>query len=331
MKNVLESTKYVLERSEFVSIDHESVVRFCDRFDTGMTTHWWTTCSFDLSDLDVEKRMLFLLLFNAISFSYWSDPYWLPEETGWKEQPWEGSYRGGRNNGAWGMASNLARALVNGRLVLDAVFLADMDAERFAEILGNQKERTPLFSERLRIIQEIGKGLIERYDKTVLGLLSESHGDADTLVGKVIEVFPSFSDSATYEGREVEFCKRAQLFVADVIQTFGEGASIPRSELSKLTACADYKLPQVLRQLGIFRYSDALAVKVDHKVLLEHGGAEEVEIRANTIWAVEAIREELAKRRSDLTSIEVNDYLWLLGQRDEYRVKPYHRTRTTAY
>ncbi|HWQ59676.1 MAG TPA: queuosine salvage family protein [Candidatus Fimivivens sp.] len=331
MKNVLDSTKYVCERSKSVSMDPESVVRFCDRFDVGVTTYWWKTCPFDLSDLDVEKRMLFLLSFNAISFSYWSDAYWLPEQATWREQPWEGSYRGGRNNGAWGLASNLARALVNGRLVLEAGFLAALDGKRFAEILGNQEERTPLFSERLRILQEIGRGLIERYDGIVSNLLSESHGDADTLVGKVIEMFPSFTDIAIYEGQEVEFCKRAQLFVADVIQTFGEGVSIPWSELGKLTACADYKLPQVLRHLGILRYSDALAAKVDHKILLEHGGVEEVEIRANTIWAVETIREELAKRGTALTSIEINDYLWLLGQRDEYRAKPYHRTRTTAY
>lgn len=331
MKKVLDSTKYVCERSKSVSINHESVVRFCDRLDTGVATYWWTTCPFDLSDLDVAKRMLFLLLFNAISFSYWSDPYWLPEENSWKEQPWEGSYRGGRNNGAWGMASNLARALVNGRLMLDPEFLADMDAERFAEIIGNHEERVPLFSERLRIIREIGKGLVEKYEGKVSALLSESHGDADALVGKVIDVFPSFADIANYEGREIEFCKRAQLFVADVIQTFDEAVGIPRSELGKLTACADYKLPQVLRQLGILRYSDALAVKVDHKIPLEHGGEEEIEIRANTIWAVEAIREELAKRGMALTSIEVNDYLWLLGQRNEYRAKPYHRTRTTSY
>ena len=53
---------------------------------------------------------------------------------------------------------------------------------------------------------------------------------------------------------------------------------------------------------------------------------EEVEIRANTIWANELIKKELKKKIPNINSIHVNDHLWLLGQ-----CKPYHLTRTTAY
>ena len=58
---------------------------------------------------------------------------------------------------------------------------------------------------------------------------------------------------------------------------------------------------------------------------------EEVEIRANTIWANEFIKEELKKKIPNISSIHVNDHLWLLGQSKIIRSKPYHLTRTTAY
>ena len=101
--------------------------------------------------------------------------------------------------------------------------------------------------------------------------------------------------------------------------------------MDQLTAFADYKLPQVLRHLGVLKYARDLDLKVDEEVLLNPGGPEEVEIRANTIWAVEGIRRELALGGQDLKAFEIDGILWNMGQQDRYRSKPYHKTITIYY
>ena len=49
------------------------------------------------------------------------------------------------------------------------------------------------------------------------------------------------------------------------------------------TPCADYRVPVVLRELGVLRYAPALAAAVDAKQELAPGSQEEVEIRAATV------------------------------------------------
>jgi hypothetical protein len=101
--------------------------------------------------------------------------------------------------------------------------------------------------------------------------------------------------------------------------------------MGELTAFADYKLPQVLRHAGILTYEAALASKVDRMVHLGPGSPEEVEIRANTVWAVELIKQELKRRGKNLKAFEIDWLLWNLGQREPFRAKPYHRTVSIYY
>jgi hypothetical protein len=151
------------------------------------------------------------------------------------------------------------------------------------------------------------------------------------LVRLLADVLPSFRDSAEYQGKKVFFYKRAQIFVADLFGALqGKGLGFFH-DLDELTAFADYKVPQVLRRLGILRYGKALAQKIDRYALLEAGSGEEIEIRANTIWAVELIRQELCARGKNLKAMEIDWILWNLGQQDAYRTLPYHRTLTIFY
>jgi len=101
--------------------------------------------------------------------------------------------------------------------------------------------------------------------------------------------------------------------------------------MKELTAFADYKLPQVLRHVGVFEYAPGLAEKVDRMLHLDPGSEEEVEIRSNTIWAVELIRQEMTRLEKDVRASEIDWLLWNLGQDDAFRAKPYHRTVTTFY
>ena len=77
---------------------------------------------------------------------------------------------------------------------------------------------------------------------------------------------------------------------------------------------ADYRVPQILRQLEIMEYNEDLASKIDSEVELAYSSPEEVEIRASTVMAVELI---IQKIRADpmlsehiTCSYEVDWLLW---------------------
>lgn len=98
-----------------------------------------------------------------------------------------------------------------------------------------------------------------------------------------------------------------------------------------MTAFADYKVPQVLRQLGILRYGDKLAATIRARDLIEAGSREEIEIRAATIWACELIRQHLGNLNTWFTASDVDWLLWNLGQSLRPTGEPYHRTVTISY
>ncbi len=148
---------------------------------------------------------------------------------------------------------------------------------------------------------------------------------------QLVAAFPSFRDEAVYHGQTVYFWKRAQIFVADLYHAFAGKAWGGFSDLDQLTAFADYKLPQVLRHLGVISYHPDLELRIDQREHLPAGSEEEVEIRAATIWAVEALRETFHQAGISTYSMDVDQWLWRLGQIETFRGQPYHRCRTIFY
>ena len=228
------------------------------------------------------------------------------------------------------MITTILHAVEEGTPILDARHRAQMTRDDYAHMLRGNVE-IPLLDERYAITREIATALVEKHDGDFGRFVQSANGDGAALLRLIISSFPSFSDTATYEGNEVFFYKRAQLLVEDIYQTFKGAGYGKLDNLEHFTACADYKLPQSLRKLGIMSYAPALAKKIDGLIELPHGGPEEIEIRECTIWAVELIKGELAKVGKTVSSVGINDHLWLMGQTKSPDDKPYHRTRTTAY
>ena len=70
---------------------------------------------------------------------------------------------------------------------------------------------------------------------------------------------------------------------------------------------------------------------MDRRELLAPGSAEEVEIRASMVWAVEWIRQALEAEGLSRRAFELDWFLWNLGQEPLPDERPYHRTRTIFY
>ena len=126
--------------------------------------------------------------------------------------------------------------------------------------------------------------------------------------------FTSFADVARYRDREVVFLKRAQICCGDLHGAAAGADWGQLADLDQLTAFADYKVPQVLRELGIIAYAGELAELIDRRQLLPPGSEAEVEIRAATLWGVEHLRRALADRGIEHRALELDWQLWELGQ-----------------
>lgn len=316
--NILKSIYTVLKHSKFVFIDEKAILDFAKQYKNKDSKYWLSEGPFDISKLSDKDKLQFLFLFNQLSFSYWGEPKWSVE------------YQGETYDGSWAMIACIGRAIEAGVPILDCEYQASISREDFAEFLNGNVE-IPLFEERWQILRETSAILNKKYDGLVWNLVDSAEGDASVLVKKIINDFPSFVDRSAYQGEVVEFHKLAQLFTADVHQAFGGEGIGELKNTDKLTACADYKLPQILRRIGVLSYSKDLAKRIDSMVMIEKDSEEEIEIRANTVMAVEMMKKAIQVKYPEVNSIHINDFIWLLGQTKSTEDKPYHRTRTCRY
>jgi len=318
MNKIIESTKFVADHSQHVKINSKEVDNFCEYFSPKHMKHWFNEAPFDIKKLNPKDRLHFLLVFNSISFSYWGDPKWKIQ------------YNGEELDGAYGMIGAIGRAIENKFPILEAKYLANISESNFLKILEGNVQ-IPLFEERLNILREVGNVLLKKFNGDLTNLVLKASGDSQKLLNLIIENFSSFTDESTYKGTKVYFYKRAQLLTADIYQAFIDHEFGRLKNINELTACADYKLPFVLRRLGIFSYSDYLANKIDNQIQIEKDSEEEIEIRANTIWTVELMKQKIKQKIDQVDSIHINDHIWMLGQKKLKNDKPYHLTRTTSY
>lgn len=276
--------------------------------------HWLQDSTYRLNELNREEKLLFILILDSTSFSYWGEPNWKINHNGVKV------------NGARAMILALRNAVDSGLLKFNARYLSNLPRETYRQILKGTCD-IPLFEERFQIIRALGTILNERFGGKVKNLIQKAKGDALKLVEVLTNTFSFFKDFVIYEDQTIPFQKKAQLFALDIVRT----NLAELRNLHKLTACADYKLPQVLRRFGIFEYSSHLSKLVDNNIPLPKNSVEEIEIRIKTILAVEMIKAEFKKQGIETQSYEINDLLWLLGQKWSRRDGPYHKTRTTKY
>jgi hypothetical protein len=152
---------------------------------------------------------------------------------------------------------------------------------------------------------------------------------------------------AAYHGQPVAFYKRAQLAAADLAlalaspQVRAQASTsdlLPQlaraplfGDLDRLTIFADNLVPHVLRVDGVLRYDADLLARIDAEIPLPAGSAEEIEIRACAVHAVELLKAELARRGQRVTSSQLDYFLWTRGGGAKYKSQPRHRSPSVYY
>jgi hypothetical protein len=320
---VLSSTAAVVRDARLVRLIESPIARLADEW---ADAPWPEQAGLDALHFTdgTERTANWVLLLDALNFCFWGEP---------GEPRWRVEWRGQVVDGYYALAAALARAVEEGRPLWDAMYLAALTEDELAAILRPTpgSARIPLSAERLTNAHEAGRVLAARYGGQFALTVDAAGGSAVALALLVAREFASFNDVTTWHGREVRFLKRAQICVADLHAAFRGERWGAFSDLDTLTAFADYKLPQILRQRSVLEYAPELADLVDHYVPLAAGSEAEVEIRAATVWAVELLRRALAERGVLRPASAIDYRLWAESQQPGPAARPYHRTRTMYY
>lgn len=317
MNEILPAVEFVVSKAKSVHIDHSAINHVASTFQIADIKHWLHEVPFDFAQFSPEEATNFIFLFYSLIFCFWGEPKWTIE------------YQGKAYDGSYGLLMSLVRAKAEGVPVLAWKYWQNISRDDFAHILRGNVE-IPLFNERLQIVRSVGEEIENSLSHSIVTLVEQAQGDAQRLLLLIDQHFPSFRDVSTYQGRVIPFYKRAQLFIVDLFHFFNGKKFGAFSNIETITALSDYKLPQMLRHLGILCYEAELAKKVNQRIVIPHDSAEEIEIRAATVWSIELLRREVAKTLPTITNNQINDSLWLASQTSQAML-PYHRTPNIYY
>jgi hypothetical protein len=320
---VLRATAPILHAGTLVTLDAAGIGALADQW---AATPWPEEAGLDALHFSdgTWRTANWMLLLDALNFCFWGEP----------ERPrWRVEWRDHIYDGYYALAAALSRAVEAGTPLWEATYLADLTADQLGEILRPVagSPPIPLFDERLANAREAGTVLLARYDGCFPNAVEAAGHDAVALARLLADEFSSFRDIAAWRGQPVPFLKRAQICVADLSAAFHGAGLGALAHLDGLTAFADYKLPQLLRQRGALVYAPELAERVDAYAPIPAGSAAELEIRAATVWAVELLRRRLAAPGARRTASAIDYRLWAESQEIGGSARPYHRTLTVYY
>lgn len=298
---------YVVKISTHVQINYDKLNEYISKIKVVKGDSWLNNIGFCLENLTKEQMINLLLIYHSIGFSYFGNP------------KWSVNYDSESYDGALGLLVAFVKSFEESYDMLDL----DLSYDDFKMFLAGNIQ-IPMLYERYQNIIEIANVVCENMNGSFYDYIKDIKDDVH-IFDIIIDNFKSYGDKAVYKNKQIHFYKRAQLLVSDILHYLSKYSN--DINYSNLIGAADYKIPQVLRNLGILEYDDMLSYYVDNQKLIPRGSEAEVEIRASTLYVISEIASKL---NNEYASFDINDTIWQEGQKNK-DMKPYHRTRTTAY
>ncbi|KAF9096731.1 hypothetical protein BGX23_010540 [Mortierella sp. AD031] len=281
----------VLESAEFIHNIFEAMKK------THYDTSKWKEHPLNPKECNAST-VDWIFMVDLLNFSFWSeidiDDTGVPHPDRYRV-----TFNGVGYTGYWSMVAAINRALEEGIPITTPAFfaseerLSDKEIERIFR--SDTKEQIPLLQDRIRVIREAGRVLVEKFNGNFANVITQADRSALKLVELVTSNFTSFKDEAEFCGRKVQIFKRAQILVADLWACFQNVSYGEFKDIDEITMFADYRVPQALYHFHCLQYSSELLAILDRGEMLPNGSPLEVEIRGNSIWAVELIRKKILR------------------------------------
>lgn len=299
---------YVVDNSKYVKINYAKLDEFISDIKYENLKNWLLFNPYNLLQLDIETIINFLLIFESIDYSFWGQP------------KWEINTEEGIKDGSDALLYVMIKYVKETR----STDFSNLTLNEFKELLKGNID-IPLLEERYRTIVNISRIVNEKMNGSFYKFIKDINLDTK-LFDTIINNFDSFKDEREYNGKTIYFYKLAQLLTSDILHIREKFENIS-VDYSNLIGCADYKIPQTLRAIGIVEYNNELSRIVDQRNQLENSSEYEVEIRASQIVVIDYISNILI----DANPIDINDFLFVYSKKVKAIAKPYHLCRNTNY
>ena len=305
---IQDSCAYVMKNSKYVYINYKKLDDFIKNIEIRDLKHWLISNPYNLFDMGIEKIVNFLLIFESINFSFWGNPKWTID----------------LNDDSKDGSDALLYLMINYVKNNNSTDFSNITFDEFRNIfLGNVD--IPLLEQRYNNVKKVSNIVNEKMNGNFYNSIKHLTVDKD-LFEYIITNFDCFIDERKYNGHKIYFYKLAQLLTSDILHLREKLENI-YVDYSNLIGCADYKIPQTLRALGITEYSEDLSKTIDGKEEIDVSSKYEVEIRASQIVVINYIKSKI----KNVNSIDINDYLFSYSKNVKNIVKPYHLCRNVNY
>ena len=308
LEKIKSSCNYVALNSKYVSINYKKLNEYIKTIDIKKIKFWLSNNPYDLFEMKIDKVINFMLLFDSINYCFWGQPKWTIETI-------EGKKDG---------SDALLYTLLNYVKKSDRVDFSNVSFKEFSNILKGNVD-IPFLKERYNTIVSICNVVNEKMNGNFYNYIKEINKDTE-LFKIIINNFSNFCDERDYNNEKIYFYKLAQLLTSDILH-IKELINGTKVDYSHLVGCADYKIPQTLRTLGILEYNEELSEIVDNKKIIDKNSKYEVEIRANMIAVISYINSNL----KNVCQIDINDYIFSTSKNVKNIVKPYHLCKNRNY
>ena len=232
------------------------------------------------------------------------------------------------------MFAQVHEAIDSGINLLNGEVMANLTIEDLEKIFKGNIEM-PMLKERVEILNEVGKKLVDSYEGDWLKFIHQGpqklYSDGEGLIERLVSEFPRFNDSSIYLDKEVNFYKLAQLAFWGIHGELANTGHFKIEDMESMTAFADYIVPVALIVMKITQYSEDLEEKIMNGKLIERDSTEEIEIRAASIYTTAKLTESVNRRRKDVEGIIVPQLDYRLWKHYHATHYPHHLTYTTMY
>jgi hypothetical protein len=321
---VLASLLPVVKNSSLVKINEERLISVADWMAYEEFAKPDGSMLFDFGD-DPDFLMDFTLVVNTMNFAFTNF------DTGVK---FDTDYMGKRWCDSEAMLASLHRAHSAGIPFFTGEYLANLTRADLESVFAGTIEM-PMLDERVTIFNEVGRVLAAkykgRYSNFVRDCSPRLYDNGNGLLERLTSEFPRFNDVSDYNGSQVQIFKLAQLGIWGMHLALSPRKAWALEDADKLTAFADYIVPVGMRVTKIFEYVPALEEQINSLTEVPRDSQAEIELRANSIYAIARLTEEINKRRPGMEPLlqpQVDFRFWKTYHATHW---PHHLTKTVMY